>query len=54
MTEHNISPGKVHVDGIPPAPSDLPQVEVIFDINANGIVTVSALDESVCLETQTK
>ena len=52
MTEDNNSPGKVYLDGIPPAPRDLPQVEVTFDIDANGILNDSAPDESVCLGTQ--
>ena len=43
MTEDNNSLGKFYLDGIPPAPRGLPQVEVTFDIDANGI----ARDESV-------
>ena len=42
MTEDNNSLGKFHLDGIPPAPRGLPQVEVTFDIDANGILNVSA------------
>ena len=47
MTEDNNSLGKFSLDGIPPAPRGLPQVEVTFDIDANGILNVSARDESV-------
>ena len=36
--------GKFHLDGIPPAPRGLPQIEVAFDIDANGIIHVSAKD----------
>ena len=46
MTEDNNSLGKFHFDGIPPVPRDLPQVEVTFDIDANGILNISAQDES--------
>ena len=46
MTENNNSPWKFYFDGIPPAPRDLPQVEVIVDIDANGILNVSAWDKS--------
>ena len=50
MTEDNNSLGKFHLDRIQPAPRGLPQVEVTFDIDANGILNVSARDESVpCL-----
>ena len=41
MTEDNNSPGKVHLDGIPPAPRGLSQVEVTFDIDENRILNVS-------------
>ena len=37
MTENNDSLGKLHLDRIPPAPRDMPQVEVSFDIDANGM-----------------
>ena len=50
MTEDNNSLGKFYLDGIPPASRDLPQVEVIFVIDANGTLNVSARDESApCL-----
>jgi molecular chaperone DnaK len=44
MTVDNISLGRFHLAGIPPAPRGVPQVEVTFDIDANGIVNVSAKD----------
>ena len=44
MAAHNKSIGKFHLDGIPPAPRGVPQVEVTFDIDANGILHVSAKD----------
>ena len=52
MTQNNNLLGKFHLDGIPPASRCVPQVEVTFDIDANGILNVSARDESVCLRTQ--
>ncbi|HVT18755.1 MAG TPA: molecular chaperone DnaK [Thermoanaerobaculia bacterium] len=44
MARYNRTLGKFHLDGIPPAPRGRPQVEVGFDIDANGIVHVSAKD----------
>jgi molecular chaperone DnaK len=44
MAEDNISLGKFTLVGIPPAPRGVPQVEVTFDIDANGILNVSAKD----------
>ena len=44
MASDNKTLGKFHLVGIPPAPRGLPQVEVTFDIDANGIVNVSAKD----------
>ena len=52
MTEENNLLGKFHLDVIPSAPRGVPQVEVTFDIDAYGILNVSAWDESVCLRTQ--
>merc|ERR1711975_161662 len=46
MTKDNNLLGKFHLDGIPPAPRGVPQVEVTFDIDANGILNVSAEDKS--------
>merc|ERR1712012_509925 len=46
MTKDNNLLGKFHLDGIPPAPRGVPQIEVTFDIDANGILNVSAQDES--------
>ncbi len=44
MARDNRTLGKFHLDGIPPAPRGTPQVEVSFDIDANGIVNVTAKD----------
>jgi molecular chaperone DnaK len=45
MANQNRSLGRFHLDGIPPAPRGVPQVEVVFDIDANGILHVSAKDK---------
>lgn len=45
MAKDNRTIGRFHLDGIPPAPRGLPQVEVTFDIDANGILHVSAKDK---------
>jgi len=44
MAEGNISLGRFHLMGIPPAPRGVPQIEVTFNIDANGIVNVKAKD----------
>merc|ERR1719229_2191863 len=44
MTKDNNLLGKFRLDGIPPAPRGVPQIEVTFDIDANGILNVSAKD----------
>ncbi len=44
MAAYNKTLGKFHLDGIAPAPRGIPQIEVSFDIDANGIVNVSAKD----------
>ncbi len=44
MAPDNRTLGKFHLMGIPPAPRGMPQVEVTFDIDANGILNVSAKD----------
>ncbi len=46
MANQNKSIGRFHLDGIPPAPRGVPQVEVTFDIDANGILNVSAKDKA--------
>jgi molecular chaperone DnaK len=46
MARDNRTLGRFHLDGLPPAPRGVPQIEVIFDIDANGIVNVSALDKA--------
>lgn len=45
MARDNRSVGRFILDGIPPAPRGVPQIEVSFDIDANGILSVSALDK---------
>merc|ERR1719486_1434679 len=46
IAAHNKMLGQFDLTGIPPAPRGVPQIEVIFDIDANGIVNVSAVDKS--------
>src|SRR5512144_1979097 len=46
MATDNKSLGKFILDGIPPAPRGIPQIEVTFDIDANGILKVTALDKA--------
>lgn len=46
MANGNKSIGRFHLDGIPPAPRGVPQVEVTFDIDANGILHVTAKDKA--------
>jgi len=46
MTKDNNLLGKFELSGIPPAPRGVPQIEVTFDIDANGILNVSAADKS--------
>ena len=46
MTKDNNLLGKFHLDGIPPMPRGVPQIEVTFDIDANGILNVSAVEKS--------
>lgn len=46
MTKDNNMLGNFHLDGIPPAPRGVPQIEVSFDIDANGIMNISAADKS--------
>ena len=46
MASDNKTIGRFHLDGIPPAPRGVPQVEVTFDIDANGILNVSAKDKA--------
>merc|ERR1719430_1675032 len=46
MTKDNNLLGKFELSGIPPAPRGVPQIEVTFDIDANGILNVSATDKS--------
>ncbi len=50
MAADNKSLGKFNLDGIPPAPRGMPQVEVTFDIDANGILSVKAKDKTTSKE----
>ncbi|MFO0848741.1 MAG: molecular chaperone DnaK [Gemmataceae bacterium] len=45
MAQDNKKIGQFHLDGLPPAPRGVPQIEVTFDLDANGILNVSALDK---------
>ena len=51
MAANNTTLGRFNLDGIPPAPRGVPQIEVTFDIDANGIVNVSAKDLGTGKET---
>lgn len=46
MARDNRTIGRFHLDGIPPSPRGIPQIEVIFDIDANGILHVTAKDKA--------
>ncbi|MBN1822540.1 MAG: molecular chaperone DnaK, partial [Prolixibacteraceae bacterium] len=46
MAQGNKTIGRFHLDGIPPAPRGIPQIEVTFDIDANGILHVNAKDKA--------
>jgi molecular chaperone DnaK len=46
MAKDNRTIGRFHLDGLPPAPRGVPQVEVSFDVDANGIMNVSAKDKA--------
>ncbi|MBI2967736.1 MAG: molecular chaperone DnaK [Bacteroidetes bacterium] len=50
MARDNKTIGRFHLDGIPPAPRGIPQIEVSFDIDANGILNVSAKDKATSKE----
>ena len=52
MAKDNVSLGQFDLVGIPPAPRGVPQIEVTFDIDANGIVNVSAKDKGTGKEQQ--
>ncbi len=54
LAKDNKSLGMFTLEGIPPAPRGLPQIEVTFDIDANGILTVSAKDKATGKEQQIK
>jgi molecular chaperone DnaK len=46
MAKDNKTIGRFHLDGIPPSPRGVPQIEVSFDIDANGIIKVKAVDKA--------
>ncbi|HJN53854.1 MAG TPA: molecular chaperone DnaK [Flavobacteriaceae bacterium] len=46
MSADNKTIGRFHLDGLPPSPRGVPQIEVTFDIDANGIINVSATDKA--------
>jgi len=50
FAKDNRTLGKFHLDGVPPAPRGVPQIEVSFDIDANGILSVKALDKATSKE----
>jgi len=52
MARDNRTLGRFHLEGIPPAPRGLPQIEVTFDIDANGILNVFAKDKGTSKETK--
>jgi molecular chaperone DnaK len=54
MAQDNRTLGRFHLDGIPPAPRGIPQVEVTFDIDANGILHVTAKDKATNKEQSIK
>ena len=54
MATHNKTLGRFILDGIPPAPRGVPQIEVTFDIDANGIVHVTAKDKATAREQSVK
>merc|ERR1719504_65632 len=54
MVTDNKSLGNFRLDGIPPAPRGVPQVEVKFDIDANGILSVTASDKGTGKQTDIK
>jgi molecular chaperone DnaK len=54
MARDNRTLGKFQLDGIPPAPRGTPQIEVTFDIDANGILSVSAKDKATSREQSIK
>jgi molecular chaperone DnaK len=54
MSRDNKKIGEFHLDGLPPAPRGVPQIEVTFDIDANGILNVSAKDKGTGKEKQVR
>jgi len=54
MAVHNRTIGRFHLEGMPPAPRGIPQIDVAFDIDANGILHVSAADKATGKEQSIK
>lgn len=54
MAKDNRTIGRFHLSDIPPAPRGVPQIEVTFDIDANGILNVSAKDKGTGKEQKLK
>jgi L1 cell adhesion molecule like protein len=52
LTKHNNKLGEFNLEGIPPAPRGVPQIEVAFDIDANGILNVSAIEKGTGKESK--
>lgn len=46
LTSHNNKLGEFHLKGIPPMPRGMPQIEITYDVDANGILQVSAIEKS--------
>ena len=46
LTTHNNKLGEFHLDGLPPMPRGQPQIEITYDVDANGILSVSAVEKS--------
>jgi molecular chaperone DnaK (HSP70) len=49
MTKDNNLLGQFDLEGIPPAPRGVPQIEVTFELNADGLLTVTAADKGTCV-----
>ena len=52
MTQENSLLGKFHLNDIPPMPRDALEIDVNFDVDANGILNVSAQDESITISNE--
>ncbi|HJZ93735.1 MAG TPA: Hsp70 family protein, partial [Gemmataceae bacterium] len=54
LTQHNKKIGDFHLEGIPPAPRGMPQIDVTFDIDANGVLHVTAKDKTTGKESNVR